>query len=160
MVTPFVSPVLTLSLYTSLNTQEVDQNVIYIINEKQFTINMKTSLTAGLNFDIRRNIFVFTKEDYGESKRTPVCYHFSGLFVEFKQRLFNVISFWYFWFIKTSFWVYYVDDIFILWDHGRLALDNFLCNVNSLDQNIKLILEIPKNLSLPFLTKKIVLVVK
>lgn len=52
---------------------------------------------------------------------------------------------------KTAFWVRYANVVFILWDHGHLALDNFLLNVNNLDRNIKFSLEIEKDACLPFL---------
>lgn len=45
----------------------------------------------------------------------------------------------------------YVDGIFIIWDHGRAALDYFLTTFNDLYQNIKFTLEVLSNSSLPFL---------
>lgn len=47
-------------------------------------------------------------------------------------------------------WAPYVDDIFILWDADRLALDDFLHKYNNVDHNIMFTLEIAKDYSCPY----------
>lgn len=52
-----------ISLYPSLGMQEIVQNIVSIIsNQKQFSMNIKASLIAGLNITIQSNVFFFNKE--------------------------------------------------------------------------------------------------
>ena len=48
-------------------------------------------------------------------------------------------------------WWRYVDDIFIIWPHNVMELDNFLDYVNNAEPTIKFTLEIESNNQLPFL---------
>jgi hypothetical protein len=48
-------------------------------------------------------------------------------------------------------WYRYVDDVFVVWQHGRDALNVFLNHLNSLHVNIKFTIEIEVLKKLPFL---------
>lgn len=53
--------------------------------------------------------------------------------------------------LKPSFWKRYVDDIFIIWPHGREELDIFLEELNNIHHRIQFTLEVEVNRQLPFL---------
>lgn len=130
--------------------QEIIHNIVIINNQEQFNNDMKTSLIAGLNIIVQNNILIFKKEFYRQSKRAPMGSPVSGLLEEFELRplgkyIFDTTD------KKSTFWVHYVDDIFILWDYDCLALHNFLYIVNNLDFDIKFTLLIDKDSSFPFL---------
>ena len=42
---------------------------------------------------------------------------------------------------KSSFWVRYIDDTFVIWPHGRNKLQDFLCHLNSRQESIKFTME-------------------
>jgi hypothetical protein len=44
----------------------------------------------------------------------------------------------------------YVDDTFIIWPHGREALDGFLDHMNGQNPNIQFMMEIEANNQIPF----------
>jgi hypothetical protein len=53
--------------------------------------------------------------------------------------------------LKPKCWFRYVDDTFVVWQHGRQNLDAFLDHLNSQHENIKFTMEIEVNGTLPFL---------
>lgn len=53
--------------------------------------------------------------------------------------------------LKPSLWRRYVDDTFIIWQHGIEELNNFLIHLNSIHEDIKFTMEIEENDCLPFL---------
>jgi hypothetical protein len=52
-------------------------------------------------------------------------------------------------------WLRYVDDVFAIFDNSKENIPNFLGELNSQFETIKLFVEEEKNLSLPFLDSKI-----
>ena len=52
---------------------------------------------------------------------------------------------------KPKLWRRYVDDTFVIWQHGRENLDSFLVHLNSIEESIKFTMEIEENNRLPFL---------
>ena len=52
---------------------------------------------------------------------------------------------------KPKHWYRYVDDTFVVWQHGKESLQMFLDHLNSIHPNIKFTMEIENNSSLPFL---------
>lgn len=74
----------------------------------------------------------------------------SELFAKFKLRPMTKILFDTF-DEKQTFSIRYVEYNFILWDHIRLAVDNFTLSINNLNSNIKIIFEIQEDSSFPFL---------
>lgn len=53
--------------------------------------------------------------------------------------------------LKPKIWLRYVDDIFVIWPHGRDELNLFLNYLNSQHEKIKFTIELENNNSLPFL---------
>ena len=52
-------------------------------------------------------------------------------------------------------WVRYVDDIFVVWQHSRTDLQEFLYHLNHRHPSIKFTMEIEQDLSIPFLDVRI-----
>lgn len=52
---------------------------------------------------------------------------------------------------KPNMWLRYVDDTFVLWDHGKAELESFLAHLNSVNQTIQFTMELEKESQLPFL---------
>ncbi|XP_011868909.1 PREDICTED: uncharacterized protein LOC105562568 [Vollenhovia emeryi] len=53
--------------------------------------------------------------------------------------------------LKPSTWFRYVDDTFVIWNHGRETLPQFLTFINSQHPNIQFTIEIEQNSQIPFL---------
>ena len=71
-----------------------------------------------------------------------------------------VANFFMEWFEKTALdtapkrpknWFRYVDDTFVVWQHGKDSLLEFLAHLNNIHSNIKFTMEIESNNKLPFL---------
>ncbi|XP_011858392.1 PREDICTED: uncharacterized protein LOC105555949, partial [Vollenhovia emeryi] len=52
---------------------------------------------------------------------------------------------------KPSTWFRYVDDTFVIWNHGRETLPQFLTFINSQHPNIQFTMETEQNSQIPFL---------
>jgi hypothetical protein len=63
----------------------------------------------------------------------------------FKQPAISTVS------RKPTHWYRYVDDTFVVWPHGEEELHNFLNHLNNIHPNIKFMMEVEQNQSLPFL---------
>ena len=55
---------------------------------------------------------------------------------------------------KARVWLRFIDDIFLLWDHGRPALDDFITYLNESHDSIKFTHEISEK-SVPFLDTEV-----
>ena len=51
--------------------------------------------------------------------------------------------------VKYKLWARYVNDTFIIWQHGQEGLDNFLRELNSQKPKIKFTMEIEENNKMP-----------
>ena len=56
---------------------------------------------------------------------------------------------------KPTLWLRYVDDTFVLWQHGRDELDSFLTHLNNMRPSIQFTMEIEKDGRLPFLDTEV-----
>lgn len=52
---------------------------------------------------------------------------------------------------KPKLWVRYVDDTFVIWQHGQDKLESFIEHLNSVCDTIKFMMEIEQNGQLSFL---------
>jgi hypothetical protein len=52
---------------------------------------------------------------------------------------------------KPTWWYRYVDDMFVMWPHGKTELRGFLQHLNNIHPNIKFTMEVEQNGCLPFL---------
>ena len=53
--------------------------------------------------------------------------------------------------LKPKVWFRYVDDTFVVWNHGEVELQLFLQQINSKNENIQFTMEKEENGQLPFL---------
>ncbi|XP_011860821.1 PREDICTED: uncharacterized protein LOC105557975 [Vollenhovia emeryi] len=53
--------------------------------------------------------------------------------------------------LKPSTWFRYVDDTFVIWNHGRETLPQFLTFINSQHPNIQFTMETEQDSQIPFL---------
>lgn len=53
--------------------------------------------------------------------------------------------------LKPKVWKRYVDDIFVIWQHGRNELNNFFHHISSVNEKIKFTMKMEENGKLPFL---------
>lgn len=53
--------------------------------------------------------------------------------------------------LKPKCWYRYVGDTFIIWPHGRTAVQGFYAHINSQHRNIKFTMEVEENGKMPFL---------
>ncbi|BFZ01449.1 hypothetical protein BsWGS_04488 [Bradybaena similaris] len=56
---------------------------------------------------------------------------------------------------RLDLWLRYVDDTFILWNHGTEKLKEFLSHINNQNPAIQFTMEVEKQGSLPFLDIKV-----
>ncbi|BFZ08010.1 hypothetical protein BsWGS_11049 [Bradybaena similaris] len=56
---------------------------------------------------------------------------------------------------KPDLWLRYVDDTFVLWNHGTENLKEFLSHINNHNPAIQFTMEVEKQGSLPFLDVKV-----
>ncbi|KAK5638722.1 hypothetical protein RI129_013017 [Pyrocoelia pectoralis] len=52
---------------------------------------------------------------------------------------------------KPKLWLRYVDDTFIIWEHGKEKLGEFMQHLNLVHEKIKFTMELEENSELPFL---------
>ena len=57
--------------------------------------------------------------------------------------------------LSPKLWVTYVDDVFVMWQHSRSDIEDFLQHLNHRDPNIKFTMELEKDLSIPFLDVRV-----
>ena len=94
------------------------------------------SLMQLLENVLTKNNFDFNNKHYlqvgGTAMGTRVAPSFANLFMaEFEEQ------YVYSYPTKASLWLRYIDDIFLIWEHGQDALDTFLVHLNSCHDTIK-----------------------
>jgi hypothetical protein len=52
---------------------------------------------------------------------------------------------------KPSVWLQYIDDMFVVWSHGPLRLQDFLSHLNSLRPSIQFTMEVESDSAIAFL---------
>lgn len=77
------------------------------------------------------------------SSLSPVA---ANIFMEYFEA--KALDFWH---LKPKYWFRFVDDTFVIWKHGRPALDAFLSHLNNISPHIQFTMEIESNKYLPFL---------
>ena len=99
-----------------------------------------SSLMRLLEYVLTKNNFDFNDKHYlqvgGTAMGTKVAPSFANLFMaEFEeQHVYNYP-------IKASLWLRYIDDIFLIWEHGQEALDSLLEHLNTCHETIKFTVE-------------------
>ena len=87
------------------------------------------------------NNFTFNGQDYlqvgGTAMGTKTSPNYAVNFMNFFENRFV-----YSYFIQPLYWKRYIDDIFMMWQYGRTALDAFILHLNTMHSPIKFTAEI------------------
>jgi hypothetical protein len=125
-----------LDLHRSPDDKPSNENIIhlleYVLYMNNFDFNGKHYLQVG-----------------GTAMGTRVAPSFANIFMaDFESK-------WVYTYPKQpTIWLRYIDDIFLIWDHGREELDNFIHHLNSCHNTIKFTAEISAS-NIPFLDTKV-----
>ena len=88
----------------------------------------------------------FYEQIEGVAMGSPLSPAIANLFMEkFEQVALDTATH------KPKVWLRYVDDTFVIWNHGETELEHFLTHLNRQNPNIQFTMEIEKNNSLAFL---------
>ena len=94
------------------------------------------SLCQLLNMVLTMNSFQFNGEDYlqvaGTAMGTRVAPTYANIFMADFERL-NVYTYP----LQPTMWVRFIDDIFMVWEHGETELRKFLEHLNKVHKTIK-----------------------
>ena len=91
-------------------------------------------------------VYVFGTQTSSAAMGSPVSPVVANLYMEvFEQEAIEQAL------DKPKLWVRYVDDTFVIWQHGQDKLESFLEHLNSVHDPIKFMMEIEQNGQLPFL---------
>jgi peptide-methionine (R)-S-oxide reductase len=106
-----------------------------------------------LEYVLHMNNFDFNDKHYlqvgGTAMGTRVAPSFANIFMaDFEEK------FVYNYHDQPFIWLRYIDDIFMIWNHGKQTLDNFLHHLNSCHHSIKFTVE-TSTTSLPFLDTQV-----
>ncbi|XP_043257984.1 uncharacterized protein LOC122400526 [Colletes gigas] len=88
----------------------------------------------------------FYRQEIGAAMGSPISPVVADIFMEHLEKtiLENAPA-------KPTAWFRYVDDTFVIWRHGREALNSFHNFINLIHPSIKFTVEIEKNQQIPFL---------
>ncbi|XP_071491792.1 uncharacterized protein [Diadema antillarum] len=92
----------------------------------------------------------FYQQTEGAAKGSPLSLIVANLFMEnFEETALQTAT------IRPKVWLRYVDDTFVVWQHGAEEINNFLQHINSQHPTIKFIMEMENQGAIPFLDTKI-----
>ena len=112
-------------------------------------ITQHVEISQLIKFILAHNNFMFNDRHYlqikGTAMGTRMAPSYANIFMHFLEQdiLAKSPS-------KPSFYVRYIDDIFMLWEHGKQELDRFFSFVNNFHDSIKFTIECSTE-SIPFL---------
>ena len=80
--------------------------------------------------------FTFNEDHYlqtgGTAMETALAPNYANLFMDrFETKALDG------WPLKPTLWLRFIDDIFMIWPHGRDELDNFIKYLNNIHEKIK-----------------------
>ena len=139
------------SLYTNIPKQDglkAIEEICYNRNLNNITLPKDATLTL-LDAVLSLNAFEFNGQIYqqihGTSMGTPVAPTYSNIFMGWlEQQILDTFTH------KPIIYLRYLDDIFIIWTHGKELLDQFITHANQFHPTIKFTANI-SDTSLPFL---------
>jgi len=126
------------SLYTNIPQNEGIQAVARLLLTKRnrYCCPSNTSLIQLLSLGLKRNNFAFNGTHYLQIKGTamgnPFAPSFANIFMAQYEK--TVV---YTYHLQPLVWVRFIDDIFLIWQHGASELDTFVQYLNSSHPSIK-----------------------
>lgn len=99
---------------------------------------------------LKNTYFIHNEQRYkqveGAPMGSPLSPVIANLFMEnLEEKALDTAAF------KPKLWLRYVDDTFVIWQHGETHLNNFLDHLNTLHPKIKFTMEVETDNQLPFL---------
>lgn len=128
-------------LYPSVDTEEIiDRIGVAVDNRENLNANSNTSLKAVIILITFSNIFLFDDKFFRLSRGARVIRNIGPIGVQMLIREFDFGDLDK----KLSLWLRYVDDISIIWEHGRQTLSDFFSTINGIDNTLEFTLEMEK----------------
>jgi hypothetical protein len=126
------------SLYTNIPNQEGITACNSQLNKVRLTgdVPPTTSIIQLLEYVLTKNNFDFNAKHYlqvgGTAMGTKLAPSYANIFMaDFEERFVYPYN------PKPKIWLRYIDDIFLIWEHGQQSLDSFLEHLNSCHHSIK-----------------------
>lgn len=117
------------SLYTSINLEEGVTSVHNWLLKNGWEMDAATRISELLTVLLKANTFEFEKELFrqvvGTAMGSPVAPVFAGLHVAAIEEAFLTKCEY-----RPLVWWRYIDDIFVVWQHGNERLKDFLSSLN------------------------------
>lgn len=78
--------------------------------------------------------------------RSSLSLALANIFIDwFENNVFTKIN-------MSKLWLRYIDDMFVIWQHGRDKFDQFISSLNGEYVNIKFTMEVEENKNVTFLS--------
>ena len=143
------------SLYTNIPNEEGRRAVAFWLSKyrphKLIPPNQPTNMTllTLLKMVLEMNNFQFNSENFlqigGTAMGTRVAPTLANLFMGYFEEK-HVYSYK----LQPTMWVRFIDDIFMVWPHGKTELEAFINHLNRVHSNIKFTSEFSEK-NIPFL---------
>ena len=129
------------SLYTNIPNREGILAVAAHLRKDRTKDPITPYLLKLLELVLHSMNFTFNEDHYlqtgGTAMGTALAPNYANLFMDrFETKALDG------WRIKPTIWLRFIDDIFMIWTHGRKELDNFIEYLNGIHEKIKFTSEI------------------
>ena len=142
------------SLFTKVPITEALTVVSHLLR-KDSTLNDRTAIPTDticslIELCLRSTFFQFEDHFYlqseGAAMGSPLSPIIANLYMEYFESLALESSQ-----LQPKLWLRYVDDTFVVWQHGKDSLDSFLDHLNGIRESIKFTMEIESSQTIAFL---------
>ena len=132
------------SLYTNIPNREGILAVATHLRRDRTKDPITPYILQLLELVLHNTNFTFNEDHYlqtgGTAMGTALAPNYANLFMgRFETKALDG------WPLKPTLWLRFIDDIFMIWPHGRDELDNFIKYLNSIHEKIKFTSEVSKN---------------
>ena len=143
------------SLFTMVPIEDsltIIKDRLYVDKELEERTSLSVDDICSLTEICLRSTYFRFKDDFYEQKDgtamgSPLSPVIANIFMEdFEQTAITTAD------LSPKLWLRYVDDTFVLWQHGEEHLDEFLKHLNGLHHRIQFTMEKEDNQKIPFLT--------
>ena len=131
------------SLFTMIPISEAIESIKKEMNPSSDILDLIQHCLNNTYFSFNGNIY---KQVQGAPMGSPISPAVANIFMsDLEKRALDSAP------LKPKLWLRYIDDTFIIWNHGREKLKLFLDHLNSVSESIKFTMEVEESNSLPFL---------